>query len=171
MNTQKLKAKRAERRRFRVRKSIYGTPQKPRLSVSRSNLHISAQLIDDLNGVTIAAATSAGKGSGLKHGGNVAAAKVVGAKLAEAAKAKGITSAAFDRGPFRFHGRIAALAVAATEAGLVCTNLEAMKAKAAAAPADAAPKGEKAKGGDKPKGEGKPKGDAKKEKKSEGDKK
>ena len=86
MNTQKLKAKRAERRRFRVRKSIYGTPQKPRLSVSRSNLHISAQLIDDLNGVTLASATSAGKTAGLKHGANVAAAKVVGQKLAAAAK-------------------------------------------------------------------------------------
>ena len=97
MNTQKLKRKRAERRRFRVRKSIYGTPQKPRLSVSRSNLHISAQLIDDLNGVTIAAATSAGKKSGLKHGANIAAARAVGQKLAEAAKAKGITVATFDR--------------------------------------------------------------------------
>src|SRR3954470_19868604 len=160
MNTQKLKSKRAERRRFRVRKSIYGTPAKPRLSVSRSNLHISAQLIDDLNGVTLAAATSAGKNSGLKHGSNVAAAKAVGQKLAEAAKAKGITSAAFDRGAFRFHGRIAALAVAATEAGLVCTNLEAMKAKASAAPAAAPADKAKSEGkpkGDKPKGEGKPK--------------
>src|SRR5436309_15540402 len=116
MDAQKLKARRAARRRFRVRKALYGTPERPRLSVSRSNLHISAQLIDDLNGVTVAAATSAGKNSGLKHGGNVAAARVVGQKLAEAAKAKGITSAAFDRGAFRFHGRIAALAVAATEA-------------------------------------------------------
>jgi large subunit ribosomal protein L18 len=181
MNTQKLKSKRAERRRFRVRKAIFGTPLKPRLSVSRSNLHISVQLIDDLNGVTVAAATSAGKNSGLKNGGNVAAAKVVGKKIAEAAKAKGITSAAFDRGAFRFHGRIAALAVAATEAGLVCTNLESMKAKQKAAPAEGA--GEKAKG-DKPKGEGKPKGEkgegkpkgeggekAKKEKKPEGEKK
>jgi large subunit ribosomal protein L18 len=186
MNTQRLKAKRAERRRFRVRKSIYGTPQKPRLSVSRSNLHISAQLIDDLNGVTVVSATSAGKQSGLKHGSNVAAAKAVGKKLAEAAKAKGITQAAFDRGAFRFHGRIAALAVAATEAGLVCTNLEAMKAKekAAAQKAAEAPegkaekgKGEK-KGGDKPKGEGKPKAEGgdkpkgeKKEKPAEGEKK
>jgi large subunit ribosomal protein L18 len=179
MNTQKMKAKRAERRRFRVRKSIYGTPQKPRLSVSRSNLHISAQLIDDLNGVTLAAATSAGKNSGLKHGSNVAAAKAVGTKLAEAAKAKGITSAAFDRGAFRFHGRIAALAVAATEAGLVCTSLESMKAKKkpAGAPAEEGkgdkPKGEKKEkgGGDKPKGEGKPKGEfaMKEKKKPEGD--
>src|SRR4051812_5180397 len=158
MNTQKMKSKRAERRRYRVRKSIYGTPAKPRLSVSRSNLHISAQLIDDLNGVTVAAATSAGKNSGLKHGSNVAAAEAVGRKLAEAAKAKGITVAAFDRGGFRFHGRIAALAVAATEAGLVCTSLESMKAKqkAAAEAAPAEPKAEKAKG--EKKGEGKPKG-------------
>ena len=168
MNTQQLKTKRAQRRRFRVRKSIYGTPQKPRLSVHRSNLHITAQLIDDLNGVTIASATSAGKTSGLKHGSNVAAAKAVGQKLAEAAKSKGITQAAFDRGAFRFHGRIAALAVAATEAGLVCTDLESMKAKLqkpapAEAPAEKA-KGEKKgegkakkEGGDKPKGEKKEK--------------
>ncbi|QJW97534.1 LSU ribosomal protein L18p (L5e) [Frigoriglobus tundricola] len=174
MNAQKHKLKRAERRRYRVRKALYGTPQKPRLSVSRTNLHISAQLIDDLNGVTLAAATSAGKASGLKHGGNVAAAKVVGQKLAEAAKAKGITSAAFDRGAFRFHGRIAALAVAATEAGLVCTSLESLKAKAAAGPS-----AEPAKAEAKPKAEGKPKGDAKpkgefamkEKKKPEGDKK
>jgi len=177
MNAQKHKLKKAERRRYRVRKALYGTPQKPRLSVNRSNLHISAQLIDDLNGVTLAAATSAGKASGLKHGGNVAAAKVVGQKLAEAAKAKGITTAAFDRGAFRFHGRIAALAVAATEAGLVCTSLDSMKAKAAAAGAEAAPAPAKAEA--KPKAEGKPKGDAKpkgefamkEKKKPDGDKK
>jgi large subunit ribosomal protein L18 len=172
MNTQKLKAKRAQRRRFRVRKPLFGTPQKPRLSVSRSNLHISAQLIDDLNGVTIASATSAGKSSGLKHGANVAAAKVVGKKLAEAAKAKGISSAAFDRGQFRFHGRIAALAVAATEAGLVCTSLESMKAKQKAAAEAPAEKGEKGKGekkgGDKPKGEGKPKAEGGGQPKAEG---
>jgi large subunit ribosomal protein L18 len=168
MNTQRLKAKRAERRRFRVRKNIYGTPAKPRLSIHRSNLHITAQLIDDLNGVTIASATSAGKNSGLKNGSNVAAAQAVGKKIAEAAKAKGIKEAAFDRGAFRFHGRIAALAVAATEAGLVCTDLESMKAKMkkpepAEAPADGKGKGDK-------KGEGKPKGE-KKEKKPEGEKK
>jgi large subunit ribosomal protein L18 len=171
MNTQRLKAKRAERRRYRVRKDIYGTPTRPRLSVSRSNLHISAQLIDDLNGVTVAAATSAGKSSGLKHGSNVAAAQAVGRKLAEAAKAKGITAATFDRGAFRFHGRIAALAVAATEAGLVCTSLESMKAKQQK-PAEGEakaekPKGEKKAGGEKPKGEGKPK----KEKAEGGEKK
>lgn len=166
MDAQKLKAKRAERRRYRVRKSIYGTPDKPRLSVFRSNLHISAQLIDDLNGVTVAAATSTGKKSGLKHGANVKAAQAVGQKIAEAAKAKGITVAAFDRGAYRFHGRIAALARAATQAGLVCTGLEAPKPKEA--PADAPAKGEKAKGeGKKEKGEGKPKGDAPKKDKAE----
>jgi large subunit ribosomal protein L18 len=167
MDAQKLKARRAQRRQHRVRKALYGTPQTPRLSVFRSGLHIYAQLIDDLNGVTIAAATSAGKASGLKHGGNKAAASAVGKKIAEAAKAKGIAKAAFDRGPYRFHGRIEALAVAATEAGLVCTNLESLKAKhAAKAPAEgAAPDKAKAPKGDKPKGEGK------KEKKPEGDKK
>lgn len=158
MNTQKLKRKQAERRKYRVRKAIYGTPAKPRLSVNRSNLHISAQLIDDLNGITLAAATSQGKNSGLKHGANVKAATEVGRKLAEAAKAKGITVAAFDRGQFRFHGRIAALAVAATEAGLSCTDVEAVKAKAAAKPA-AAEAPVAAKKESKPKGEGKPKGD------------
>ena len=134
MNAQKHKLKRAERRRYRVRKVIYGTPLKPRLSVSRSNLHISAQLIDDLNGVTLASATSQGKDSGLKHGGNVKAASEVGRKLAEAAKAKGIAVAAFDRGAFRFHGRVKALAIAATKGGLKCTGLEEKKKVAAAAP-------------------------------------
>ncbi|MDW8196922.1 MAG: 50S ribosomal protein L18 [Gemmataceae bacterium] len=156
MNTQKLKAKRAQRRRFRVRKKIYGTPTRPRLSVHRSNLHISAQLIDDLHGVTLAAATSAGKNSGLKHGANVAAARVVGQKIAEAAKAQGITAAAFDRGSYRFHGRIAALAIAATEAGLVCTNLESIRAKmqkAKAEPAAEAKAKADKKGGEKAKGD------------------
>jgi large subunit ribosomal protein L18 len=172
MNAQKLKAKRAQRRRFRVRKDIYGTPQQPRLSVFRSNLHISAQLIDDLNGVTLAAASSCGKNSGLKHGANVNAAVEVGKKLAEAAKAKGITRASFDRGPFRFHGRIAALARAATQAGLVCTGPEA-PAKPKEAPAEEAPKAKKGE-----KGEGKPKGEkgeakpkAPKKDKAEGEKK
>ena len=157
MDAQKLKAKRTERRRHRVRKALYGTPQVPRLSVFRSSLHIYAQLIDDLNGVTLAAATSAGKASGLKHGGNKDAATEVGKKLAAKAKEKGIAKAAFDRGGYRFHGRIEALAVAATQAGLVCTDLESIKKKhEAKAPAEAAP--EKAKA---PKGEGKPKGEAK----------
>lgn len=174
MDAQKLKAKRSGRRRFRVRKALYGTPQIPRLSVFRSSLHIYAQLIDDLNGVTIAAATSAGKASGLKHGSNKNAATEVGKKLAEKAKGLGISKAAFDRGQYRFHGRVEALAVAATEAGLVCTDLESLKAKhAAKAPKEAVPeKPAKAPKGEK--GEGKAKGEGKKdkgEKKPEGEKK
>ena len=158
MDAQKLKAKRAERRRRRVRKSLYGTPDQPRLSVFRSNLHIYAQLIDDLNGVTLAAAGSTGKAAGLKHGGNVAAAGEVGKAIAAKAKEKGITRAAFDRGSYRFHGRVAALAQAATAAGLVCTGPAPVKKhKDAAPPPDAKTK---PKGDARPKGDGKPKGDA-----------
>lgn len=154
MDAQKLKAKRAERRKWRVRKKIRGTATKPRLSVHRTNFHIYAQLIDDEREVTLAAASSNDKDSGVTYGGNVAAARAVGAKLAAKAKALGVTEAAFDRGHFRFHGRVKALARAATEGGLVCTGLtdEAPKQKAApeAAPAKADKK-DKAKGGDKKK--------------------
>jgi large subunit ribosomal protein L18 len=151
MDVQKLKHRRAERRQYRVRKSIRGTAERPRLSVFRSNLHIYAQLIDDDAQVTLAAASSNDKDADVKYGGNVAAARAVGAKLAARAKAKGITQAAFDRGHYRFHGRVKALARAATEAGLICTGLKDEPKKA---PAEAAPptKGDK-KGGDKPKGE------------------
>jgi large subunit ribosomal protein L18 len=88
--------------------------------VFRSSKHIYAQLIDDLAGVTLAAASSLVPDvkSGLPYGGNIKAAKVVGAKIAEAAKAKGIAKAAFDRGHCRYHGRIKALAEAAREGGL-----------------------------------------------------
>jgi large subunit ribosomal protein L18 len=161
MDAQKAKAARARRRRFRVRKSIHGTPAKPRLSVYRSNFHIYAQLIDDDNEVTLASASSNEKGADVAYGGNVAAALVVGRKLAEKAKALGITAAAFDRGHYRFHGRVKALARAATEAGLVCTGLtdEPKKHKAAT---EAPAKGEKKKGGgDKGGGEKKPAGEKK----------
>ena len=124
MDAQKLKARRAERRQFRVRKAIRGTATQPRLSVYRSNLHIYAQLIDDEAQVTLAAASSNDKDSTIEYGGNVKASKVVGQKLAEKAKAKGITKAAYDRGEYRYHGRVKALARAATEAGLICTGLE-----------------------------------------------
>jgi len=129
MNRQKLKRLRAQRRKYRVRNRIYGTPQRPRLSVFRSNMHIYAQLIDDLHGVTLAAASSCGKNSGIAYGGNIAAAREVGKRIAELAKAQGITQAVFDRGSYRFHGRVAALAIAATEAGLRCTDPEAIQAK------------------------------------------
>src|SRR3954469_18161691 len=117
MDAQKLKHRRQERRSQRVRRKITGTAERPRLSVFRSSKHIYAQLIDDMTGVTLAAASTAGK-AGAKYGGNVKAAKEVGKKLAEAAKAKGITAAAFDRGYYRYHGRVQALADAAREGGL-----------------------------------------------------
>ncbi len=123
MDAQRLKGRRGERRKHRVRKGIRGTAAVPRLSVHRSNMHIYAQLIDDDAQVTLAAASSNDKAAEAKYGGNVAAAKVVGQALAAKAVAKGIRVAAFDRGAFRFHGRVKALARAATEAGLVCTGL------------------------------------------------
>jgi large subunit ribosomal protein L18 len=116
MDTQKLKHRRQERRAHRVRNKITGTPDRPRLSVFRSSKHIYAQLIDDMSGVTLAAAGSTGKGA--SYGGNVKAAAAVGKKLADAAKAKGIKQAAFDRGHYRYHGRVKALADAVREGGL-----------------------------------------------------
>src|SRR4051812_41391445 len=115
-----MKAQRLERRRYRVRKSVFGSPQRPRLSVFRSDKHIYAQLIDDFAGRTLASASSTlddvcGE---LKNGGNVAAAKQVGRAIAEKAKAAGITLVSFDRGGRQYHGRIKALADAAREAGL-----------------------------------------------------
>ena len=117
MNAQKLKHRQQDRRAHRVRRKITGTAERPRLSVFRSSKHIYAQLIDDMTGATLAAASTAGK-AGAKYGGNVNAAKDVGKQLAEAAKAKGITAAAFDRGHYRYHGRVKALADAAREGGL-----------------------------------------------------
>jgi large subunit ribosomal protein L18 len=117
----KLKAQRLERRQFRTRKNIFGTPERPRLSVFRSDKHIYAQLVDDFAGKTlIAVASTSGdvRGADLKNGGNVAAAKKVGAAIAARAKAAGISKVAFDRGGRMYHGRIKALADAAREGGL-----------------------------------------------------
>jgi large subunit ribosomal protein L18 len=152
MDAQKRKAARAQRRKFRVRKAIRGTAAQPRLSVFRSNLNIYAQLIDDENAVTLVAASSSDKGAKLTYGGNIKAATEVGTRLAAKAKEKGITKAAFDRGAYRFHGRVKALAQAATAAGLVCTGPpeppRAPKEKAPEAAKPAKEKGEK-KGGEK----------------------
>ena len=139
MDAQKLKQKRGERRKRRVRKGIRGTAIKPRLSVFRSNFHIYAQLIDDEAQVTLAAASTSTKGAKVAKGWNIAAALVVGKALAEQAKAKGISEAAFDRGPFRFHGRVKAVARAATDNGLKCTGAEEAPkpAKETKPPADA----------------------------------
>jgi len=103
----------------RIRKKVLGTPERPRLNVYRSLNHIYAQLIDDLKGETIAAASTAeGKASERTTGGNVAAAKSVGKTIAERAKQKGVSRVVFDRGGYLYHGRIKALADAAREAGL-----------------------------------------------------
>jgi large subunit ribosomal protein L18 len=120
MDQQKLKHRRQLRRRKHVRRKIRGTVERPRLTVYRSSKHILAQIIDDLNGVTLVAASSQMKDvkGELKYGGNVAAAKIIGKKIADAAKAKGITQVCFDRGHYRYHGRIKALADAAREGGL-----------------------------------------------------
>ena len=120
MDHQKAKHKRQLRRRLHVRRKITGTSERPRLSVFRSSKHIYAQLIDDLEGVTLASASSQLPDihSQVAYGGNKKAAAVVGKKLAEAAKEKGISKVAFDRGHYRYHGRVQALADAAREGGL-----------------------------------------------------
>lgn len=100
----------------RLRKKLSGTPERPRLAVFRSLKHISAQIIDDTTGTTIVAASSLEKGLDAK--GNANGAKSVGAKLAQRAKEKGINAVVFDRGGFRYHGRVASLAEGAREAGL-----------------------------------------------------
>jgi len=103
----------------RIRKKMVGTAERPRLNVYRSLNHIYAQLIDDLKGETIAAASTAeGNKEDRRTGGNVAAAKSVGKTIAERAKQKGISKVVFDRGGYLYHGRIKALADAAREAGL-----------------------------------------------------
>lgn len=104
-----------ERRKRRIRKSVSGTTERPRLRVSRSTKHIYAQLIDDTTGVTLASSSSVA----LKiAGGNIDAAKQVGKSLAERAKEKNIELVAFDRGGCLYHGRVKALADAARETGL-----------------------------------------------------
>ncbi len=120
MKAKKLKAVRRRRRKMRVRKVVFGQPSHPRLSVSRSLQHICAQIIDDERGVTLCQAGSLNKDlrGSIKYGGNVAAAKLVGAALAERAKAQGIEAVRFDRNGYRFHGRVKALADAARAGGL-----------------------------------------------------
>jgi large subunit ribosomal protein L18 len=105
------------RRHRRVRKKVRGTAERPRLAVHRSNRHISAQVIDDRSGRTLAAASTTE--ADLRTGSaTVATAGQVGEKLAERAKAAGVTSVVFDRGGFIFHGRVAALAEGARKGGL-----------------------------------------------------
>jgi large subunit ribosomal protein L18 len=104
------------RKHARVRAKVSGTASTPRLVVFRSNKHIEAQVIDDTKGVTLASASSLALK--LENGGNVEAAKKVGAEIAKACLAKSIDHVVFDRGGYLYHGRVAALADAAREGGL-----------------------------------------------------
>ena len=105
------------KRHARVRAKISGTPERPRLNVYRSTKHIYAQLIDDVNGVTLASASSMDKNfEGV--GGNTEAARKVSTKIAERALAKNITEVVFDRGGYLYHGRVKELAEGAREGGL-----------------------------------------------------
>lgn len=102
----------------RIRKKVRGTSDRPRLAVYRSLNHIYAQVIDDDNGKTIAAASTTEKGLGLATGGNVEAARKVGSTIAERALAAGVSEVVFDRGGYVYHGRVKALIDATREAGL-----------------------------------------------------
>jgi len=122
MDRIELKKQRRRRRKLRVRKTAYGTPERPRLTVFRSIKHIYAQLIDDTAGRTLVSVSTLNKevtGSA-PSGGNVTAANVVGKVLAQRALDHGIKTAVFDRNGYRFHGRLKALAQGAREAGLKC---------------------------------------------------
>ena len=109
-NAQRLK------RHTRVRGKISGTPERPRLAVYRSNAHISAQIIDDVNGVTLVSASSYEKD--FEGGSNKEAARKVGNTLAQRAIEKGISAVVFDRGGYIYHGRVSELAEGAREGGL-----------------------------------------------------
>jgi large subunit ribosomal protein L18 len=109
-----------QRRRFRVRRSIRGTTDRPRLTIFRTHKHIYAQVVDDSTGRTLASASSMDRAlrDGLGFGGNKQAAEAIGKAVAERAKAAGVSQVCFDRGSFRYHGRVAVLAEAARAAGL-----------------------------------------------------
>ncbi|HUT30288.1 MAG TPA: 50S ribosomal protein L18 [Sedimentisphaerales bacterium] len=114
--------KRAERRRkHHVRKKVFGTPDRPRLSVFRSSRHIYVQIVDDVAGVTLAAASTRAKGlrERLPRGGGRNAAHVIGEAVAKQALSVGIKCVCFDRNRYKFHGRVKALAEGARKAGLV----------------------------------------------------
>ena len=102
----------------RIRKDLKGTSERPRLNVFRSNANITAQIIDDEKGVTLVSASTLEKELKIANGGNVEAAKVIGAEIAKRAKKAKIKEVVFDRGGYLYHGRVAALAEAARENGL-----------------------------------------------------
>jgi large subunit ribosomal protein L18 len=109
-----------QRRQYRVRKRTRGSSERPRLTVFRSHRNVSCQVIDDMSGKTIASASTQDTDlrTEIKYGGNKTAAQAIGKAIAERAIAKGVKAVAFDRGHYKYHGRIAALADAARAAGL-----------------------------------------------------
>ncbi|MFO7907397.1 MAG: 50S ribosomal protein L18 [Planctomycetota bacterium] len=120
MNKQKAIAKQRRRRKFSVRKRLRGTARKPRMCVFRSSTHIACQLIDDSIGQTLVSAGTRDRAirDQIPYGGNREAAKIVGQIVGQRAAEAGIKEARFDRGWYKYHGRVAALADAAREAGL-----------------------------------------------------
>jgi large subunit ribosomal protein L18 len=114
----KTREERRYRRHLRVRKRVSGTAERPRLVVFRSIKHIYAQLVDDDRGVTLLGVSDASEGMSLDGKGKVAKAKAAGKLLAEKAKAAGISKTVFDRGGYRYHGRVQAVAEGAREGGL-----------------------------------------------------
>jgi large subunit ribosomal protein L18 len=119
-NQQKLVQTRRLRRQRRVRNRLFGTPDRPRLAVFRSSKHIYAQMINDQSGTTLVSASTMDPDvkAQAKYGGNKTAAALVGRVVAERAKQAGIDKICFDRRSYKYHGRVAALADAAREAGL-----------------------------------------------------
>ncbi len=120
MKFSKLKNVQRLRRKFRVRRHIKGTTERPRLTVHRSNKHLYCQIVDDLSGRTLASASTRDRDlrDDVGKGGNCDAARRIGQAIAERATAAGITQIKFDRGRFKYHGRVAQLADAAREGGL-----------------------------------------------------
>lgn len=112
------KTDRRERIRFRIRKTVSGTAERPRLAIFRSNKEIYAQLVDDVNGVTITAASSRDKDIDASKVDKTEAAKLVGKAIAEKAQKAGVEAVAFDRGGYLYHGRVKSLAEGAREGGL-----------------------------------------------------
>lgn len=112
------KNEKRQKRHFRSRKNIFGTAEKPRLNVYRSLSNIYAQIINDVTGETLVSASTVEKSIKENYGGNIEAAKAVGEAIAKKALEKGIKEVVFDRGGYLYHGRVAALAAAAREAGL-----------------------------------------------------
>jgi large subunit ribosomal protein L18 len=109
------------RRKYHVRKKVFGTPERPRLMIFRSNRNVYAQIIDDVAGATLASAGTTAKPlkDKVSHGGNVKAAEIVGEQIAKEALGVGIKCVCFDRNRYKYHGRTRALAEAARKAGLV----------------------------------------------------